>query len=370
MADEKNLNEIYEDVEMNWQEGTEAQYAQYWIVNIDDETLNKINDEGMDFEEEWFKEQESEAEYFCIKFYKALSFLLFRDAEGFGVTGSPIETGYEDADYIYPSLIENDELPREIKALENINVEELEKNFDPKKFRKRKIYPNIWDLHTKEEWFKTLISKYYGLLDFYRKARDKKAHVIIGTYGRDECENYIDGDGDCSNCEIYGDYPDDCDLFRLLTENYDYEEGEVYGTVLVRCHGKAEHLTISESITSIRDFAFDGCSDLTSITVDIRNTAYSSEEGVLFNKDRTVLIKYPAGKQDKNYHIPEGVTSIGEAAFDGCTSLTSITIPSSVTSIGDRAFAGCSNLVTVVVSRKATIGNRAFPDSAQITYSD
>jgi hypothetical protein len=93
MANERNLNEIYEDVEMNWQEGTEAQYVEHWMFNIDDETLSKIKNEGMDFEEEeWFQETKEEAEYFCIKFYKALSFLLFGDAEGFGVTGSPKES--------------------------------------------------------------------------------------------------------------------------------------------------------------------------------------------------------------------------------------------------------------------------------------
>jgi hypothetical protein len=240
MADEKNLNEIYETMEMNWEEGTEAQNAEYWMFNFDDETLNKIKKEGMDFTEEWFKKKNSskrlrddgtyeydKSEYLFIKFYKALSFLLFGYRESGEVTGFRWigNENTTDGDSTHPSLIENAELPDVIKALESINVEELEKNFDPKEFRKGKIYPYIWDLYTKEEWFKALISKYYGLLDFYRKARDKKAHVIIGTFGVDECENY---DGDCSNCE----YAHPCHLLGMLTEDSDDEEGEVYGTVL------------------------------------------------------------------------------------------------------------------------------------------
>jgi hypothetical protein len=58
----------------------------------------------------------------------------------------------------------------------------------------------------------------------------------------------------------------------------------------------------------------------------------------LFNKAKTTLIQYPAGKPDTNYAIPNSVKSIGNSAFFGCSSLTSVTIPNSVTSIGSNAF--------------------------------
>jgi len=153
------------------------------------------------------------------------------------------------------------------------------------------------------------------------------------------------------------------------------------------------NISIPASVDSVSSLAFQGCSNLTSITVNTQNKFFSSVDGVLFNKDITALVIYPAGKRERTYTIPEGITSIGANAFEGCTSLTSITIPTSVTSIGTRAFGSCigltnitipssvtsigsgafrlcSNLRTVVISRNTTIGNDAFSETAQITYSD
>jgi hypothetical protein len=76
---------------------------------------------------------------------------------------------------------------------------------------------------------------------------------------------------------------------------------------------------------------------------------YSSVDGVLFNKLQTLLIKYPEGKSDNSYTIPDSVTSIGGWAFYNCTSLTSITIPDSVTSIGNNAFYNCTSLSSVTL---------------------
>ena len=113
-------------------------------------------------------------------------------------------------------------------------------------------------------------------------------------------------------------------------------------------------ITIPDSVTSIGDSAFFGCSSLNQINVDTANTAYSSVNGVLFNKNKTELIKYPAGKADTSYTIPNSVTSIGSGAFEGCSSLTSITIPDGVTSIGDSAFDGCSSLNQINVDTANT----------------
>jgi len=103
-------------------------------------------------------------------------------------------------------------------------------------------------------------------------------------------------------------------------------------------------VTIPNSVTSIGSSAFSGCCGLTEINVESANTNYTSENSVLFNKDKTTLICYPAGKTETTYNIPNSVTSIGEKAFYNCSSLTSITIPNSVTSIGLSAFGGCSSL--------------------------
>ena len=72
-------------------------------------------------------------------------------------------------------------------------------------------------------------------------------------------------------------------------------------------------------------------------------------DGVLFNKDKTELIKYPSGKTETEYIVPDSVKSIENSAFEGCSNLTSIEIPKSVTSIGTFAFIACSNLTSITI---------------------
>ena len=124
---------------------------------------------------------------------------------------------------------------------------------------------------------------------------------------------------------------------------------------------------IGSGVTSISRGAFSFCSSLTNINVDENNSAYVSENGVLFNKSKSFLHSYPAGKTGK-YIIPASVTSIGEWAFTHCSRLTSVTIPDSVTSISNCAFDGCSGLTSVTIGNSVTsIGNEAFRDCSRLT---
>ena len=126
-------------------------------------------------------------------------------------------------------------------------------------------------------------------------------------------------------------------------------------------------IEIPSSVTSIGTYAFSWCVSLNSINVDKSNQEYSSEDGILFDKGKTKLITYPAGKKEKEYNIPSGVTSIGGWAFYGCTSLTRIEIPSSITSIGGWAFSGCTSLTSIEIPSSVTsIGGYAF-DRAKLT---
>ncbi len=127
-------------------------------------------------------------------------------------------------------------------------------------------------------------------------------------------------------------------------------------------------ITIPNSVTSIGDGAFNYCSSLTSINVDAANSAYCDIGGVLFSKDKTTLIQYPAGKTVTSYTIPNSVTSIGYAAFSVCSNLTSITIPNSVTSIGYEAFSACSSLTSITIPNSVTsIRYAAFCDCSSLT---
>jgi len=126
-------------------------------------------------------------------------------------------------------------------------------------------------------------------------------------------------------------------------------------------------VTIPSSVTSIVGDASYGCTGLTAINVDAANTAYSSENGVLYNKTKITLIKYPPGKTG-SFTIPNGVTSIGEGAFAYCTGLTSVTIPNNITNIEDGAFYECTNLASVTIGNGVTsIGNSAFDGCTSLT---
>jgi hypothetical protein len=126
------------------------------------------------------------------------------------------------------------------------------------------------------------------------------------------------------------------------------------------CIGLAS-VSIPAGVTGIGQGPFSGCTGLADIAVEPRNERYASRGGVLFNKTLTILIQYPAGKKEDRYAIPAGVTSIGDWAFSGCTGLSSVSIPAGVTSIGNGAFSACTGFSSVSIPAGVTsIGNSAF----------
>ena len=119
-------------------------------------------------------------------------------------------------------------------------------------------------------------------------------------------------------------------------------------------------VTIGNSVTSIGYGAFSGCSGLTSVTVDKNNGTYDSRNNC------NAIIETSTNKLIvgcKNTTIGNSVSSIGEYAFEGCSGLTSVTIGNSVTSIGSGAFEGCSGLTSVTFNaEKCTeMGSYNYP---------
>jgi len=125
-------------------------------------------------------------------------------------------------------------------------------------------------------------------------------------------------------------------------------------------------ITLPKSLTDIVGNAFSGCTGLTSINIDDSNTAYTSENGILYNKNKTSLVVYPGGRTEA-FTIPDGVTTIEKYAFYKCT-LTGVTISSGVTVINDYAFQECTNLKDLIISNGVTtIGEFAFKDCTGLT---
>ena len=128
-------------------------------------------------------------------------------------------------------------------------------------------------------------------------------------------------------------------------------------------------VTIPSSVTTIGSSAFYGCSGLTSVNIsDLAawcNVSFSNSDS---NPLGYAHHLYLNGEEVTDLIIPESVSSIGQYAFYGCSGLTNLTIPNSVTSIGNRAFMGCSSLTSVIIPNSVTtIGERTFYNCSSLT---
>ena len=214
-----------------------------------------------------------------------------------------------------------------------------------------------WEENHRAPWFKNRES--------IKNVVIEEGATNISTYAFYCCSNLINITISNSVTNIESDAFATCSSLTNITIPNSVMSIEEFA--IIDCDN-LESITISNSVTNIGDGLCYRCSNLKNIYVQKNNQYYSSENGILFNKDKSKLIKYPDGKINKQCIIPDNVTDIGEYAFAACSSLTSITIPNSVTSISDRAFYYCSSLTSITIPNSVTsIGGSAFNSCSSLT---
>lgn len=160
--------------------------------------------------------------------------------------------------------------------------------------------------------------------------------------------------------ESIGDYAFfNCDRITniLFPESLKYIGGRAFDG----CDGITS-ISIPAGVMSIGNDAFNYCEKLKFIMVATDNQYYSNDEyGVLFNKDKTMLIEYPKNNTQKQYTVPDSVIEIGMHSFYPCENLISVTLQNGVEIIGEAAFAYCTGLIEIIIPEGVTtIGSQAF----------
>ncbi|MBR1884000.1 MAG: leucine-rich repeat protein, partial [Clostridia bacterium] len=126
------------------------------------------------------------------------------------------------------------------------------------------------------------------------------------------------------------------------------------------CSG-LQSLLIPSCVNNIENGALSYCSNLKEITVSDSNNYYSSSDGVLYDKNKTILISYPIGKTETSFTVPNTVTSIASNAFINSSNLITINLSSNLTSIGDNAFYWCTKIENISFPNALkSIGERSF----------
>lgn len=179
---------------------------------------------------------------------------------------------------------------------------------------------------------------------------------------------YLDGNS-CTAVDV----KDKEDVVIPATVRYkkqNYPVCRVYDGALENSPG-VRSVTIPSTIKHLNGELFMDCMSLVSINVDGDNSYYTSVDGVLYNKNKTKIVKYPSGKTGNSFIIPQSVDTIGSYAFYDCKNLCNVFIPENVRGISPCAFSGCSNLQRIKLPHSIVcIESCAFSDCSSLTQVD
>ncbi len=128
-----------------------------------------------------------------------------------------------------------------------------------------------------------------------------------------------------------------------------------------------EVLKIPSSVTNIDASAFRGCASLKSFIVDDGNEYFAEVNGILYNKEKTRLKKYPVGRTNATVTVPAGTHYIDDHAFEDCVNMTTCILPDGVGGVGSYAFNSCINLKNIELGNRVDyIGSKAFIDCSSL----
>ena len=187
-------------------------------------------------------------------------------------------------------------------------------------------------------------------------------NAFFGTALYTDANNWTDGVLYIDNSLITTD--------RILSGTYAVREGTVcLADAALKGCGNLVVLEIPASVLGIGTGMFDSCYGLTEIRVATESPTYCTDNlGVLYDREKKVLIHCPASSSIDNYTVPEGVLLVDDGAFTGCKSLVTIDLPDSVTEIGSNAFNHCSALSTVRFPKALSIiGDYGFSNCGSLS---
>ncbi len=199
-------------------------------------------------------------------------------------------------------------------------------------------------------------------MDFVQSIEIPDSVTYIGSFVFENCKSLVSVSLGSGLKTIHNSAFQDCVSLKNLVIPDSVKQ--IWKYAFKGCKSLIE-VSIPENVTFIEEGVFSECSSLSTVNVSEANQEYISEDGILFNREKTLIKLYPAGKSGSSYTIPDSVTSVGGGTFYGCQSLENIIIPEGVKKIEDNAFKNCTSLKNIVLPESVTkIGDNTFENCA------